>query len=63
MVETQAGENEGMQQDDDKILVGERESKKIDGVMNCKGQFMADRGFKIKADLTLCGAHLALPAF
>ena len=64
MVETQAGENEGMRQDDNKILVGERESKEIDAVMNCKGKFMAaDRGFKVKDDLTLCGAHLALPAF
>ena len=38
MVETQAGEKEGMQQDDDKILARERESNEIDGVMNCKGQ-------------------------
>ena len=28
-----------------------------------RANFMADRGFKVKDDLTLCGAHLALPAF
>ena len=36
VVETQAGENEGMQQDKHKALV--RESNKIDGVTNCVGQ-------------------------
>ena len=36
-LETQAGENEGVQQDEDKLLVREREHKEIDKVMNRKG--------------------------
>ena len=38
VVDTQAGENEGMQQNEDKMLVRGRENKETDGVMNCKGK-------------------------
>ena len=37
-VQTQAGENERMQQDEDKLLVRKRKFKEIDNVTNCKGQ-------------------------
>ena len=36
VVETQAGENEKMQQGKGKLLVRERKLKEIDNVMNCK---------------------------
>ena len=36
--ETLTVENEGMQQDEDKLLVKERERKEIDNVTNSKGQ-------------------------
>ena len=36
MLKTQEGENEGVHQDEDKVLVREREHKEIDNVMNCK---------------------------
>ena len=61
VVETQAGENEGMQQDEDKALV--RESNKIDASELRREEFRVDRGFKVEDDVGLCGAHLALPAF
>ena len=61
----QAGENEGMLQDDDKLLVREREFKEIDNVTNCKGKisWLTECSRYIEDDLALCGAHLALPAF
>ena len=40
--ETQVGENEGMQQDEGKTLVRERESEEIDGVMKGKGQNLVE---------------------
>ena len=53
----QEGESKGMQQDGDKILVRERKSNEIDGVMNCERKNMDDRGFKVEDDLALCRAH------
>ena len=37
-LETQAPENDGVQQNEDKLLIREREHKEIDNVMNCKGK-------------------------